>query len=101
MHFCSTPTEPSREESPNTSAVVYEEIGDVMDSFKYTENILYGVSTTGKGLTSSSVTERVRVQGSGEPQELIISWGHDATANTGLPNVHEMCQINPAYGVNT
>ena len=99
MHFCSTPTEPSREESPNTSAVVYEEIGDVMDSFKYTQNILYGVSTTGEGLTTSSVTERVKVQGSGEPQEL--SWGHDATANTDLPNVHEMYQINPAYGVNT
>ena len=47
MHFCSTPTEPSREESPNTSAVVYEEIGDVMDSFKYTQNILYGY---GEGL---------------------------------------------------
>ena len=99
MHFCSTLTEPSREESPNTPAVVYEEIEDVMDSFKYTQNILYGVSTTGKGLTSSLVTERVRVQSSGEPQEL--SWGHDATANTDLPNVHEMCQINPAYGVNT
>ena len=99
MHFCSTSTEPSREESPNTSAVVYEEIGDVMDSFKYTQNILYGVPTMGKGLTSSSVTERVKVQGSGEPQEL--SWGHDATANTDLPNVHEMYQINPAYGVNT
>ena len=100
MHFyCSTPTEPSRGESPNTSAVVYEEIGDVMDSFKYTQNILYGVSTTGKCLTSSSVTERVKVQGSSEPQEL--SWGHDATANTDLPNEHEMCQINPAYGVNT
>ena len=65
-----------------------------MDSFKYTQNILYGVSTTGKCLTSSSVTERVKVQGSSEPQEL--SWGHDV-----LPNVHEMYQINPAYGVNT
>ena len=50
-------------------------------------------------MTSSSVTERVRVQGSGELREL--SWGHDATANTDLPNVHEMYQINPAYGVNT
>ena len=99
MHFCSTLTEPNREESPNTSAVVYEETGDVMDSFKYTQNILYGVSTTGKGLMSSSVTEGVRVQSSGEPQEL--SWGHDATANTDLPNVHEMYQTNPAYGVNT
>ena len=58
MHFCSTRTEPSREESPNTSAVVYEEIEDVMDSFKYTQNILYGVSTMGKGLHDVFISDR-------------------------------------------
>ena len=67
-----------------------------MDSFKYTQNILYGASTSGRVLMTSS--ERGKVQGSDESQE--PSHYSNTVTNTDLPSVHEMCQINPAYGVN-
>ena len=74
-----------------------------MDSFKYTQNILYGASTSlaqeEVTMSSSSTAMRVKVQVSGELHDQERC--HDATTNnTDLPNAHEMYQINPAYGVN-
>ena len=64
---CSALAEPSRHDSPNTETpVVYEEIGDVMDSFKYTQNILYGASTSlaqeEVTMSASLTATRVKVQ---------------------------------------
>lgn len=78
------------------TSILYEEIGDVKSSFTYTQNVLYGLSTTGatSRLTSDPIPEA--------PAGVAVTESHnqeDQTHNYELIKAAEYQSIDDAYRI--
>ena len=103
VHFCRTSEEKTEAhtELPSTvqGSLVYEEIGDTKSSFTYTQNILYGLSSTTVRLTSDPVPE--------VPTGALPSEQHDQGHNYEIiqtaeyQSIDDACKLKrcSAYGV--